>query len=368
MSASIIRVALILLAMKDHDFLMSEPLTIFVYEHLTSGAYSDLPIDSSLVVEGRAMVDAIIADFASLPNVSVITMRRDGILELQMDGVTTHTVHSYDEATAIYQHCCTVANRLLIIAPESDGVLQEVLIETRQHRPFVTINCFDRALQIGCDKWELAKFCQEAEIRHIPTALWMGQGVECSYPAIIKPRDGAGCEGVIVVHADSVASDIMTDGSLIVQPLFRGVSLSSAACFSSTGECLLTLPLGAQHINIADTVEYQGGTIPWRNEFSTEANRQANEIWASLERQLVGLWGYVSIDWIWEAEAKTLQLVELNPRLTTSYVGYRQLFGHEITKAMLEMPCEIDTRELAQVSFTVDGVLNCSGSMTTRQP
>ena len=366
MSVSIIPIVHTFPVMINKYLSMSSPLTILIYEHLTSGGCFDVPVDSSLMVEGRAMAESLMADFQSLSNVSVVTMRDDRLPELEIEDVEVHRVASQGEQESIFINLCQKADRIIIIAPESAGAFTDRLETARKLKPFAIMNCFDRSLDIGCDKWELAKFCQQYEIPHISTALWMGQDIDVSYPMVIKPRDGAGCEKIVVVKEEAIPGEIKTDGSLIAQPMLEGISLSSAACFSSGGELLLTLPLGSQHVNIGDSVKYQGGAIPWRHEMSDEANCQAIEIWSILEQKLIGLWGYVGIDWLWQEETKMLRLVEINPRLTTAFVGYRQLFGNEIIKAMLEMPFEIDMANLSQISFTAGGLVNHSESMVRR--
>lgn len=342
---------------------MSTPLTIFVYEHLTSGGCFDVPVDSSLMVEGRAMAESLMADFQSLSNVSVVTMRDDRLPELEIDDVEVQRVTSKNEQESAFINLCQTVGRILIIAPESEGVFGDRLETARKLNPIAVMNCSGRALEVGCDKWELAEFCDETKIPHISTALWTGQDVDVSYPMVIKPRDGAGCEEIVVVKDGAIPAEIKSDGSRLVQPMLDGISLSSAACFSSEGELLLALPLGEQHVSITDSVKYQGGTIPWQHEMCDEANRQATKIWSIFKKELIGLQGYVGIDWLWEEETNTLRMVELNPRLTTAYVGYRKLFGNELVKAMLGVSCEIDTTDFTQVSFTADGVVNRSESI-----
>ena len=47
---------------------------VFVYEHLTSGAFATLPEAESLAREGRAMLAAVLADLSRCDGVEVVTL------------------------------------------------------------------------------------------------------------------------------------------------------------------------------------------------------------------------------------------------------------------------------------------------------
>ena len=324
---------------------MPHSLTIFVYEYLTSGACADVPLESSLMTEGRAMAEAIIADFASLEAVQVLTLRDHRLPAWESRGVAVRHIASPAEEQKLFHETCASADRILIIAPESQGVLQQRLEKARKLNPFGVLNTFGTTLEIGCDKWKLAEYCRRLKIPHLPTELWNGQDLSGRLPVVLKPRDGAGCEGIQLIREDlgaSLGSDPShpeSDSQFVLQSWNEGVPLSSAACFSSIGERILNLPLGRQRLEIGESVCYQGGEIPWQHESAKEANQQAETIWRILEDQLEGLWGYVGVDWLWDEEARLLRLIEINPRLTTSYVGYGHLFGNQIADAWFnEMP------------------------------
>lgn len=336
---------------------MPHPLTIFIYEHLTSGACVDVPLESSLITEGRAMAEAVIADFAVLEDVQVVTLRDFRFPPNEFKNVATHGMSTSAEAEIRFHNLGATADRILIIAPESQGILQQRLDTARKLNPLGVLNAFGQALEVGCDKWTLAEFCRQWDIPHLPTELWAGQDLGDLLPAIIKPRDGAGCEEIQILHSQSAVPEQEANGRKIVQRWRKGISLSSAACYSSIGERILTLPLGRQHLEIGDTVQYLGGELPWQHASASEANRQAEMIWHILEQQLVGLWGYISIDWLWDDDSQLLRLVEINPRLSTSYVGYRQLFGDQIVTAILERAFTLPSATLEIIRFSAKGTV-----------
>lgn len=326
------------------------PQTIFVYESLTAGAYRQELSKTSLLAEGGAMAAAIILDIAALDDCRVVTVWGSRLRRLTLPNFKTFVVDSDDEDRSYFQQCCEQADRILIIAPEAGETLQMRLCKARAIKPDAVLNVTSDALTVGCDKWELAQFCQQHSIPHLPTEMWTGQSFEKS-PVILKPRDGVGCEEIRIVHEPPIPSDIDSSGRMILQPFVQGIPLSSAACFCSAGERRLTLPLGEQQLYFAESIEYQGGRIPWDDPCREDAESQAEDIWSILERELSGLRGYLGIDWIWEVETQSLRLVELNPRLTTSYIGYRKLFGRQIAEAILEHPLSPCSSNIQNVQF-----------------
>ncbi|MBD3675967.1 MAG: ATP-grasp domain-containing protein [Planctomycetaceae bacterium] len=332
---------------------MSTPQTLFIYESLTAGAYRQAHQNSSLLAEGRMMAEAVIADFAALDAFQVVTVWGSRLRRPRQPRLKTYVAESCQEEQSYFRQCCEQADRILIVTPESQDTLRNALRAARTINPEGVTNVSGEALDIGCDKWKLSQFCEDQGIAHPQTELWTGQAHH-QPPVLLKPRDGAGCEGIRIVHEPPIPDDIDTDGRMIIQPLLPGVALSSAACFSSAGKRMLTLPLGEQQLKFTDSVEYEGGRIPWEDPMRDAAESQAERIWEILGRELTGLRGYVGIDWLWDNEPQTLRLVELNPRLTTSYIGYRKLFGRQIAEAMLERPLSPDASHIRNVQFAAN--------------
>jgi predicted ATP-grasp superfamily ATP-dependent carboligase len=87
----------------------------------------------------------------------------------------------------------------------------------------------------------------------------------------------------------------------------------------SNGQEALALSLNKQKMQVGASFTYCGGRIPLQHPQAQRA--------ISLARQAVslipGLRGYVGVDLIMTADE--CYVLEINPRLTTSYVGLRQI-------------------------------------------
>lgn len=142
---------------------------------------------------------------------------------------------------------------------------------------------------------------------------------EVGYPAIVKPRHGAGCEGVAVVHGRGDAERLARSlrEPLVVQELIEGVHASVSLL--SNGSRAAPLSVNAQLIEWAPGPRYDGSLVPLALEEGVdEALREGVRAAEALR-----LRGYVGVDVV--IGPRGAYIVEVNPRLTTSYVALRRV-------------------------------------------
>jgi predicted ATP-grasp superfamily ATP-dependent carboligase len=77
-------------------------------------------------------------------------------------------------------------------------------------------------------------------------------------------------------------------------------------------------------------MQYHGGSVPIPPELSIRARSVASAAIASIP----GLFGYVGVDVLLGEQDMA---IEINPRLTTSYIGLRQLSKTNLAEAMLRV-------------------------------
>jgi predicted ATP-grasp superfamily ATP-dependent carboligase len=117
----------------------------------------------------------------------------------------------------------------------------------------------------------------------------------------------------------------------IVQPFVAGRALSMAAIVRGPEDFDL-LPAGEQHLSPDGRLTYQGGTIPVR-----DCSAAALEsLVAEVIRKMPGLQGWIGFDLLVPGNPKTPPLmIEINPRLTTSYIGYRALTEENLARRIV---------------------------------
>lgn len=350
-------------------------MRIFVSEYLTSGACPGIPLDSSLMREGRLMAEALLTDLESLDRVQTLTT-----LDTRFAIDTSNTCRQAlraatpDEESELFDALTRDADAVLIIAPETGNLLEERVRRAAEiSDPDRILNCCREAIADCADKLTLPQRLNSLSISVVPAApidFAKIEHVPFDFPVVVKPRFGAGCEETYCVESDITWTGLIAsilNGSMveapqnwIVQPFVRGVSLSSVALFRSDGSLKEVLPLGRQNIHrTGNQLSYRGGTIPWVHRDSPEAAEQNETFFAQLESVLHGLRGYVGADWIWDESSQQLHLVEINPRLTTSYLGYRELYGTQIAADLID---DKRNQPLAQqaahcICFDVEGCL-----------
>lgn len=297
--------------------------SLFVLELVSAGYFGD-QIGPSFRAEGRAMLDAVLEDLRRIPGLRVDTPlleAADGMRGLLLDSVARHG-----------------ADSSLIIAPEFDGLLEK-LSAAATNAGGRSLNCDPEALGLCRDKWRLFRHFAAHDVATIPSRLLPLDELPAQFPCVVKPRDGAGSWLVRTVAncpAWRATADEFTAAGLtacLCQPLIPGGSYSVGAIFSSEGGCEI-LPVAEQHLSDDGEHRYLGGRIPARLPIEIQcAIRQLAE--RSLAT-MSGLRGYVGCDVIVPLDrAHHPLLVEINPRFTTSYIGYRQLCRDNLMERLL---------------------------------
>ena len=139
------------------------------------------------------------------------------------------------------------------------------------------------------------------------------------YPAVLKPIDGAGAVDTYRIAGPSGLSDAARGlSTALLQPLAPGVAMSAVFLVSSQGEARL-IATGRQRIAIqGDRFVYEGGALPVDCPDALPVLRRALE-------SVDGLRGFVGVDFIWDADRGEANVLEINPRTTTSCVGLCRL-------------------------------------------
>ncbi|MFO1063266.1 MAG: ATP-grasp domain-containing protein [Pirellulales bacterium] len=295
---------------------------------------------------------------------------------------------------SVYSTC----DHVLVIAPECDRMLVDALATFREGS-IPTLNASISFCEIAGDKHRTAERLHAAGIPHPPTCLlncvteaWLSMHRSNSGSWIVKPRDGVSADGAIrctgeelnaMRERESQESAIDESSSLIVQPWIKGESLSRSAIVRSDGS-VLWLPIARQQLQWQPTAAYVGGEIdPNLIQQSLFQKRRANRGNLSLptearrlETQLVELLdstlsaidaqagGWIGIDFLLDLgnKAHPFTIIEINPRLTTSFVGLSQACGGGLLAEMLgtaETSAE-STRKWRALRFTADGEIRFS--------
>jgi hypothetical protein len=296
---------------------MTSSQSVFVLELVSAGYFGD-DLAPNFRAEGRAMLDAVLDDFRRIANVTVSTIGNDTTLLRSVAKVR--------------------ADAALVIAPEFDRLLAR-FCEAARESGARSLNCDPQALSLCADKARFATHLAERQILTIPTQLLGLDEKPNEFPCVVKPRDGAGSWLVRTVSRrenwPKIVDEYRSAGrtELLCQPWIRGKSYSVAAMISPDRAPEL-LPVADQRLSVDCEFHYLGGEIPAR--ISDETARSVHRLVGSCLESISGLHGYIGCDVIVpDHDSERPLLVELNPRLTTSYIGYRQLCADNLMERLL---------------------------------
>lgn len=343
-------------------------MRIFVYEAATGGGFlGGARLPAEFVTEGNAMWRAVTSDLCALEGVSVVTIRSNDIRPIRMDACEVMEVDNAESRDILFRRCVKSADWTLVIAPETDGMLMN---DCRQ-----VIDLGGRLLgpglatvRIASDKQATAELL---EAKGVPVPRggllapgWWGEADQ-AHRVVVKPRDGAGSVGVqcLPTHTD-VETRVAFDGTWRWECFHAGTSVSVGVICGRDWK----LPLVPCRQRICDDegFAYLGGALPLDDELSTRAIALAERVVEALPDPF----GYVGIDMVLGANTDGGEdvVIEVNPRLTTSYVGVRAAVNERnsdtnLAGALLSS-CKNAAPELAfrglPIEFDADGTVRKS--------
>lgn len=300
---------------------------MLVHEYLTGGGLAGQDLPASWAAEGRAMRRALAEDFAALHGIEVVATL-DARLPDEPGPWRVARVEPGEEPAAL-ERLAAEADGVVLIAPEADGRLLERAraVERAGGR---SLGSAPEAIALASDKWALHARWRERDLPTPPTARVRpreGLPSDFPYPAVLKPIDGAGAVGTYYVPSprDLPAAALEGPAEALLQAFVPGEPLS-ASFLVARGDAMhrdnaYLIGIARQWVRRrGDALRYEGGSVPYPHRVPAGLLRRAL-------RSVDGLAGWVGVDFIWDWTRGELTLLEINPRPTTSYLGWRRLFA-----------------------------------------
>ena len=314
-------------------------MRLFLSEHCTCGADPSAAA-GPLFAEGAAMLRALAADAARIEGVEVVVTWADSLPPFGVSGVEVVEVPAGRPANDAIRRLFWACDRTLHVAPDGENnPLWQWAVE------FGTFAETDenRRRWLGCPPWTVS-VCGDKLALHeaaIGAGLRRPHAVAGSeplpFPFVRKPEAGAGGDAVLFRDDDDLAvcPPRNADASGRPIPLWNRAYSHFTEAYVPGRPCSVAvindspLPPGEQHITITGSpgrISYHGGTVPAANVDSDAVNRLV----AQVRDAVPGLRGWWGIDFVIPDEpfppedregSRDPVLIEVNPRLTTSYLG-----------------------------------------------
>jgi len=342
------------------------PPNVFVHEFITGGGWSASEFPPGLTEEAFAILWALLADFQAWGAVNTVTTldtRLWGYFPEPPAGeVRAVAAGEYEEALRSALSQCDAA---LIVAPETDGILAKIS-RIAAETGVLLLGSSPEAILLAGNKAD----CHQLFITAgLPTPLTRTASyhsaprvaAEMNYPLVVKPLDGVGCEGLCLVQrpaelglALNMVKKTSQHPQILLQRYVPGKHVSVSLLVS--GERILPLSLNEQRIEAGCPFHYLGGKVP----LAHPAANQAFDLAQAAIRLIPGLQGYVGVDMVLAQEKE--YLIEINPRITTSYIGLRRVAEANLAELIWNacrwgrMPDQLELR--GQVTFSKSDPVN----------
>lgn len=333
-------------------------MQVFLNEWITGGGLlrgaGQLP--PSLLREGSAMISALAADFAKIPDCRVSLLRDMRLESLHFPGCEVIEVQSSAECREEFDRLAAAADHTLVVAPEFDRILAAT-VDSIAAAGGRSLNASAAFIALTADKHRTAESLRHGGVP-APSGRLFEEGeaklpADFPYPAVLKPIDGAGSQDTYLVtsHLDEPPAYAWTRR---LEEFQAGHPASVMAICGPAGATFL--PPTWQRLSNDGRMTYLGGAIIREAGLAERAVLLAERALAALPPAR----GFVGIDLILGSDVFGADdvVIEVNPRVTTSYVGLRQAITQNLAESLLRAiageTLEITVRSHA-IEFSADG-------------
>jgi predicted ATP-grasp superfamily ATP-dependent carboligase len=333
---------------------------VFVFEFITGGGSFDAelrPVPENLLREGAAMAGALVSDLAAVDGVRVSTLVDHRLPATHLPSeCDLSRVRSADEVEDVFRDRAGRADWSVVIAPEFDGHLLKwcrFVIDAGGRLLGPSID----AIELASDKHRTAERLRANGVR-APNGVVLvanqplAESIE--FPAVLKPIDGAGSQDVQLVRSGEQA--VTRRGDMRLEEFQQGAP-ASIAFLCGPRDIVPLLPC-RQHLSDDGRFTYLGGSLPLPPALADRATR----LGLAAVRTLPSPLGYVGVDLVLGDDPNGADdvVIEINPRLTTSYVGLRAASRTNLAAGMIAVAQGVRwnsswTRD--SITFDADGTI-----------
>ena len=335
---------------------------LFVYEYLTGGGIDpDLACEgsladlSALIVEGRAMRDALVADLLELDGVQVsfAASRFE-----RVDPARAHFIaRSGEPMMRFVERVVAMHDYAWIIAPECDSLLLQLHDVVGAKR---WLGCARQAINTASSKRATAACLAAQGMVTTPALLPHDAVAHAGSRWVVKPDDGAGgLDTFLFDHLDDARAEYDARAAAgrnpVLQEWVDGEPLSLSLICGEHGAELISI--NRQQIGVAEAaaaghtervVEFSGVEVD-----QIERHGARGRVLEALAQRVVaalpGLRGFIGIDLVWHPLRGPV-VIEVNPRLTAAYAGLSARLGRNLAASLLAAHGVVVPHRLAEVA------------------
>lgn len=307
-----------------------------MFEYITGGGFNKQELSDSLAAEGSLMLNALLENLIRLNSHEVTVMMDWRLTEsISMAGINAVVIRSEHDISEEFARLVKQADLVWPIAPEFDGILQN-LCQSVASLGKILLTSPTMAVAIAGNKFKTYELLNRHHIASVPTRMLddtyfsSSDRLRAGGEWMIKPVDGVGCADSYVITNLLEFERIATRKSpYIIQPHLHGAKTSLSCLFKQGRGWLVCVNLQRfalinRQYHLADIVVNHHSDLGYYQQLIDK-----------IARVLPELWGYVGIDLIETVEQTWV--LEINPRLTTSFVGIYDALGINVVEMVVQL-------------------------------
>jgi predicted ATP-grasp superfamily ATP-dependent carboligase len=318
-------------------------LNLLVYEHACGGGFAEGAVSPGILSEGFGMLRSVVGNLkAAGHQVTVILDEGLSRLNPPLEADCVIPIFSFKEAQQAILKTCADTDAAYVIAPETGGTLQ-MLVEFIEQNGVPLLNSRSTAIKAVSDKANLYETLKANKLRtpktvRVNVAQYVKEAITAKFdfPVVFKPVDGVGCSGLSIVKNEAqvegaiakIDAELASD-SFMVQEYIEGEAVSVSLLCS--GNKSVPISLNKQNVTLSTPDKascYVGGCVPFEHKMKQKAFNTAQKVLSCFS----GLKGYIGVDLILTEKGPVI--VDVNPRLTTSFIGLSRIAGFNFAEAI----------------------------------
>ncbi len=266
-------------------------------------------------------------------------------------------VKDYEDYLGVLEKHASLVDYVILIAPPKELIELAKIVKDKVLGP--TCNC----IQLFSNKKNTFLFLKEHDVL-VPKTVFLRKEstINVRYPVIVKPIDMAGSAGITLAKSHEqlkYAIDYAFQNTFLdevaIQEYLVGIHASISVI--SNGQEIIFLSNNIQLIKMDSRghLKYYGGITPLKNK---GLHKKSMDLVYKIVKICKGLKGYFGLDLVWVNWKP--YIVEINPRLTTSFLGLAEIFGADLGKLMLysvgekvEAEAKVDVKNVGYAYYVI---------------
>lgn len=306
-------------------------MRVLAVEYITGGGLAGHELPPSLAREGDMMLTALLRELAGVAGVGVFSAR-DARLPAPDLGACFLVPLADEDAWDLWERAVQNADALWPIAPELQGALERLSKIAEKHGKRL-IGSAPETVAVTASKRATSELLAKHGVPVVETRLAGSKLPASNAGWVVKPDDGAGAEDTrFFSDASALAAFLARQertARLVVQPYLEGDAASLSVLFRHGEASVLACNRQDVVRDEAGKFRYRGFEVGGCEDGRADFEKIARGVGAAFP----GLFGYAGIDLV--VTAREPVVLEINPRLTTSYVGLGPALGCNVAGLVL---------------------------------